>query len=306
VTTLASHGELRPLMFSIAYRMLGSATEAEDVVQDAFLRMHGVPSDDVDSPSSFAVKVTTRLAIDQLRSARVRRERYVGPWLPEPLITTGEGDDPAARTELRDTLSTAFLLLLEVLSPVERAVFLLRDVFGYDFVQIAAIVGKSESNCRQILSRARRHVKERRPRFDASAEQRAAITRRFLAACADGDLEALERLLADDIVFNGDGGGKVPAIQAPIRGRLQVARFVLGLIRLNDKIGARLEPVDVGGQSAVRAVDAEGRLLGVLTFDVADGAITALHNQINPDKLRHLGGVGDLTALLGTAKPPAP
>ncbi|HEU0041000.1 MAG TPA: RNA polymerase sigma-70 factor [Jiangellaceae bacterium] len=297
--TLASHDDLRPLMFSIAYRMLGSVSEAEDIVQDAYLRLHSVGADEVDSPSSYAATVTTRLAIDHLRSARVRRESYVGPWLPEPLLATGPSDDPAARTEQRDTLSTAFLVLLETLSPIERAVFLLRDVFGYEFAEISTIVAKSESNCRQILSRARRRIEERRPRFEADPAQRDELARRFLLACTTGDLAGLEQLLADDVVFIGDGGGKAPAIVRPMYGRVQVARFVLGLFRQAERFGATVEPVHVGGHPAAEVLDSDGRILAVLSIDVLDGRIRGLSNVINPDKLGHLGPVGDITTLLG-------
>jgi len=290
MTDLASrYGELRPLVFSVAYRMLGSVAEAEDVAQEAFLRMHR-EAGRIDSAEAFAVTVTTRLAIDQLRSARVRRERYVGTWLPEPLLTGGADTDPAARAETAETLSTAFLVVLESLSPTERAVFLLREVFQYDYEQVASIVGKSSTNCRQILARARAHIDARRPRFEVSPARREALAERFFAACRDGDLAGLERLLADDVVFYGDGGGKAPAVSKPVSGRVRVARFVLGLMRQAAANGLRVEEVPVNGQPGARVLDGDGEVLAVLSLQVADGQIQTLHNVLNPDKLRHLRG----------------
>ncbi|HEX5993807.1 MAG TPA: RNA polymerase sigma-70 factor [Jiangellales bacterium] len=283
------HDELRPLMFSIAYRMLGSVTEAEDVVQEAFARLVGPAALQARSPEALASTVTTRLAIDHLRSARVRRERYVGAWLPEPLITTDELADPAHRIELDETVSMAFLVLLENLTPVERAVFLLRDVFDYDYAQVAEIVGKSETNCRQILSRARQRIEERRPRFEASRDRRDELARQFLAACETGDTTALERLLANDVVFYGDGGGKVAAVAQPVVGGLRVARFMLAIASQVAAAGGRFEPVEVNGQPGARLVDGEGRLGAVLELTIVDGHIRELRNILNPDKLGHLG-----------------
>lgn len=287
-------------MFSIAYRMLGSVAEAEDIVQDAFLRMHRSADVDVASPAAYATTVTTRLAIDQLRSARVRRETYVGSWLPEPLLTTADEADPAARAEAADTLSMAFLVLLESLSPVERAVFLLREVFGYGYERIADVVEKSEQNCRQIFVRARARVDERRPRFETSRPKRDELARRFFAACESGDTEALERLLADDVVFYSDGGGKAPAVRRPIQGRVQVGRFVIALFRQTAPLELRVETLEVNGQPGVRVMDSSGRLLCVLALDIADGQVQALRNVLNPDKLHHLGPVGDLGYLLAS------
>jgi RNA polymerase sigma-70 factor (TIGR02957 family) len=291
VTDVATrYDELRPLMFSIAYRMLGSVTEAEDITQEAFLRIYRTEEsgESVESPEAFAVTVTTRLAIDQLRSARVRRERYVGTWLPEPWLTAGDDSDPAVRAEARDTLSTAFLVLLESLSPIERAVFLLREVFGYDYEQVAKIVDRSPVNCRQILVRAKAHLDGQRPRFEASAERRDALAEQFLAAARDGDLAGLERLLADDVVFYGDGGGKAPAVTKPVRGRVQVARFMAGIMRASLRYGVRLEPVLVNGQPGARGVDPDGNVVSVLSVQIADGMVRSLQNVLNPDKLRHL------------------
>lgn len=297
------HDELRPLMFSIAYRMLGSVSEAEDVVQEAFLRLHQAQPDALDSAEAYASTVTTRLAIDHLRSARVRREQYVGTWLPEPLLTTDDEADPAWRAERDDTLSMAFLVLLETLTPVERAVFLLRDVLGYDYARIAEIVDKSEANCRQILGRARRHVDERRPRFEASRRRRDELANRFLAASRAGEIEALEQLLADDVTFYADGGGKAPAIAVPATGRTRVARFILGLVRQLETLEGRLEPVEVNGQPGVRLVDPDGRLGAVLELTITDdGLIAELRNVLNPDKLRHLGSLTDPSLLPGSGR----
>ena len=232
-------------MFSIAYRMLGSVSEAEDVVQDAFLRMHRTVQDGtlIESPEAYATTVTTRLAIDALRSARKRREQYVGPWLPEPLLTSNpllaRDDDPAAWVELTETLSTAFLVVLETLSPVERAVFLLRDVFGYGYDEVAVVVERTEANCRQLMARARRSLDAGRPRFDPSPELRDELARRFFAACADGDVESLEHLLAEDVMFYGDG--KAPAVRKPINGLVQVARFLANLGTQGRRMAASLE-----------------------------------------------------------------
>jgi RNA polymerase sigma-70 factor (ECF subfamily) len=294
----AAHDRLRPLMFSIAYRMLGSVAEAEDVVQEAFLRLHRSAQDghDVANLEAYATTVTTRLAIDTLRSARVRREEYVGPWLPEPIVS--DDADPAHRIELDETVSTAFLVLLEALSPVERAVFVLREVIGYDYAEIAAVVGKSEANCRQILARARKRIDDGTPRFDASREQRDRLAEQFLAAVGGGDMAGLERVLADDVVLVADGGGRAPAIQRPMVGALAVARFLLGLVRRGEGLGIGLDLVEANGQPSLRIRTAEGALLGLMSIDVADGRVVRLHNVLNPDKLGHLGPVGDLTALL--------
>src|SRR5215212_8251180 len=217
--------ELRPASFAIAYRMLGSVSEAEDVVQEALLRVHQAldAGEQIASPRAFVATVTTRLAINELRSARARRERYVGDWLPEPIITD-DLEDPARQAEMADSLSLAMLVLLESLSPEQRAVLLLHDVFGYGYPEITAIVGKSEDNVRQLATRARRHVKQRRPRFQTMREQHDELARRFFAAAEQGDLAGLEALLAHDVELTGDGGGKVPALARSLRGRNRVAR----------------------------------------------------------------------------------
>jgi RNA polymerase sigma-70 factor, ECF subfamily len=281
-----TNDDLRPLMLSIAYRMVGSFSEAEDLVQEAFVRMHEA-GDDVQSPKAYLSTVTTRLAIDHLRSARVRREQYVGTWLPEPLLAD-PAPDAAAHAETADTLSLALLVVLETLSPVERAVFLLRDVFDYGYAEIAEIVGKSEENCRQLAVRARRHVQERTPRFEPSPEQRDELARRFFAAVLDGDTDRLVALLAEDVAVYGDGGGKAPAILKPLHGRDKVARFVLGLGRLAGRDGIALQPADVNGQPGALAVGPDGSLLSVLSLDIVDGEIVTLRSVVNPEKIAHI------------------
>jgi RNA polymerase sigma-70 factor (TIGR02957 family) len=291
--------ELRPGAFAIAYRMLGSVSEAEDVVQEAFLRLHRTlrEGERLESPRAYLSTVVTRLCIDQLRSARARRERYVGEWLPEPLLASDEAD-PARHAEVADSLSLAFLVLLERLSPEQRAAFLLREVFDYPYEEIAGIVGTSEDNARQLVTRARRHVQEGRPRFEASRERREALARRFFAAAVDGELEALEELLAHDVVLHGDGGGKAPALAHPVHGRAKVARTLLAWFRAAARIGGvTLQAAVVNGQPGALLLDPEGRLVTVLALDVADGQVQAIRSIVNPDKLRHLGPTADLGEL---------
>jgi RNA polymerase sigma-70 factor (TIGR02957 family) len=291
--------ELRPAAFAIAYRMLGSVSEAEDVVQEAFLRLHRMlrEGERVESPRAYLATVVTRLCIDQLRSARARRERYVGEWLPEPLLASDEAD-PARHAEVADSLSLAFLVLLESLSPEQRAAYLLREVFDYPYDQIARIVGKSEDNTRQLVTRARRQVQERRPRFEASRERREVLARRFFAAAVDGELEALEELLAHDVVLHGDGGGKAPALAHPVHGRAKVARTLLAWFRAAARIGGiSLQAAEVNGQPGALLADPEGRLVTVLSVDVADGQVQAIRSIVNPDKLRHLGPTANLGEL---------
>lgn len=290
-------GELRPLMFSIGYRMLGSVTEAEDVVQEAFLRLHASAPDGVRSPEAYAVTVTTRLAIDALRSARHRREQYVGAWLPEPLVASEEAN-PARQIEMDETVSVAFLVLLERLSPVERAVFLLREVFGYQYSEVAAVTGRGEATCRQVFRRARQHIQHGRIRFQVSAADRDRLAGRFFAAARDGDLAGLEAVLAEDVVFYGDGGGRAPAVRKPVRGPGQVARFILGLAGQASRLGFRLDSMAVNGQPGAMVSSPDRGILAVLSLEIRDDRITAIYNQINPGKLGHLGTVGDLTALL--------
>jgi RNA polymerase sigma-70 factor (TIGR02957 family) len=295
--------ELRPASFAIAYRMLGSVAEAEDVVQEALLRVHRAleAGERIESPRAFVATVTTRLAIDSLRSARVRREQYVGEWLPEPIVTDGP-DDPARQAEMADSLSLAMLVLLESLSPEQRAVLLLHDVFDYGYDEIAGIVGKSEVNVRQLASRARTHVEQGRPRFQTSREQREALARRFFAAVQDGDVAGLEALLAHDVVLTGDGGGKVPALARRLRGRGRVARALQNWIRVGARIpGASIQPVEINGTPGALLLDGDGRLVGVWALEIAGGEIVALNSIVNPDKLAHLGPVADTRALLRLA-----
>jgi RNA polymerase sigma-70 factor (ECF subfamily) len=276
--------------------MLGSVSEAEDVVQEAFLRLHRMlrEGERVESPRAYLATVVTRLCIDQLRSARARRERYVGEWLPEPLLASDEAD-PARHAEVADSLSLAFLVLLESLSPEQRAAFLLREVFDYPYDQIARIVGKSEDNTRQLVTRARRQLQEGRPRFEASRERREVLARRFFAAAVDGELEALEELLAHDVVLHGDGGGKAPALAHPVHGRAKVARTLLAWFRAAARIGGvSLQAAEVNGQPGALLLDPEGRLVTVLSVDVADGQVQAIRSIVNPDKLRHLGPTANL------------
>lgn len=297
--------ELRPAAFAIAYRMLGSVSEAEDVVQEALLRVHQAldAGEQIASPRAFVATVTTRLAINELRSARARRERYVGEWLPEPIITDSH-DDPAWHAETADSLSLAMLVLLESLSPEQRAVLLLRDVFDYEYPEITAIVGKSEDNVRQLASRARRHVKERRPRFHTTREQHDELARRFFAAVEHGDLAGLEALLAHDVKLTGDGGGKVPALARALRGRDRVARTLIkGIRQFTRRLpGASLRPVEVNGGPGALVLDGQQQLIGVVALDIADGQITSISSIVNPDKLAHLGPVADLTSLLRAAR----
>jgi RNA polymerase sigma-70 factor (TIGR02957 family) len=298
--------EFRPLMFSIAYRMTGSVSDAEDIVQEAFLRLTRVLHDgtEISSPKAYLATATTRLAISHLQSARVRRESYVGAWLPEPLVASTE-PDPAERAEMSDSLSMAFLILLESLSPAERAVFLLHEVFGYDYREIARITGKSEANCRQILTRARHHVDEGKPRFDASRAQREEVARRFFAAASGGDMNALLEMLAPDVTVTGDGGGKAWASARPVHGQQQVARFMLGLARRSPKMGARIDLAWVNGQPGAVTYDPQDRIINVFALDVADGLVQAVHSVVNPDKLQHLGPVSDV-ALRGPRDLPCP
>src|SRR5712691_6029600 len=290
----ADYAEFRPLMFSIAYRMTGSISDAEDIVQEAFLRLTRVLRDGtiIDSPKAYLATATTRMAISHLRSARVRRESYVGAWLPEPLVADTE-PGPAERAEMSDSLSMAFLVLLESLTPTERAVFLLHEVFGYDYKEIAEITGKSEPNCRQILVRARHHVDDGKPRFEASRKQRDEVARRFFAAAAGGDMADLLELLAPDVVAIGDGGGKAWASVRPVHGAQQVARFVAGLFRRGEKMGAYAVPTWVNGQPGAVTHDAEGRVLNVFALDIANGMVQAIRPVVNPDKLHHLGPISD-------------
>jgi RNA polymerase sigma-70 factor (ECF subfamily) len=282
----AVYEHLRPLLFSIAYRMVGSASEAEDIVQEAFLRYHRetTAGTEIDSPKKWLSTVTTRLAINYVQSARVRRESYVGTWLPEPLITDTESDG-ARHAETADSLSLAFLVLLESLGPVERAVFLLREVFDYGYDEIAVIVGKSEDNCRQIALRARRQIEGKKPRFEASRKKRDELSRRFFGAVMAGDTEGLIQMLAADVVAYGDGGGKARALPRPVHGRDKVARLFL---RARGIEVASLRHVEVNGQPGALLLDQTERPVVVLSLDIVDGLVQTVRAVSNPDKLRHL------------------
>jgi len=299
--------ELRPVAFAVAYRMLGSVSEAEDVIQEALLRVHQALEDgeEIASPRAFVTTVTTRLTINELRSARARRERYFGEWLPEPIITDGQ-DDPARHAETADSLSVAMLVLLESLSPEQRAVLLLHDVFDYEFGEIAAIVGKSEAAARQLASRARKHVEEGRPRFRTTREHQAELAARFFAAAEQGDLPGLEALLASDVELTGDGGGNVPALAQSLRGRSRVAHMLITWLRRGTRIPGSLRFVEVNGGPGALYLDEQQRLIGVLALDIADGEITRISSIVNPDKLTHLGPVGDFASLVKSAHDSTP
>jgi RNA polymerase sigma-70 factor (ECF subfamily) len=280
--------DLRPYAFAIAYRMLGSVSEAEDVVQDAFVRLAQAGDEHIGSHKAFVATVTTRLAIDELRSARARRESYFGPWLPEPLLDDGTQDvDTVAETA--DSLTMAFLVVLETLTPLERAAFLLHDVFGYDYGEIAAIVGKSEANCRQLASRARRRIHDDKPRFEASREQRDRLAARFFAACQGRDMDGLVELLAADAALYGDGGTKGTGVNRPIYGRDNVVRFLDAWFRQGARLGVQAEFVTINGQPGAKFLDLQGRLINVISVDIADGTVQTIRSVINPDKLTHLG-----------------
>jgi RNA polymerase sigma-70 factor (ECF subfamily) len=292
--------DLRPRTFAVAYRMLGSVSEAEDIVQEALLKVHSAieRGEEISSPRAYAATIATRLAIDELRSARARRETYVGEWLPEP-VADSPADDPAQHAELADSLSLAFLVVLESLTPEQRASFLLHDVFDYDYGKVAEIVGTSEDNARQLASRARRQVQEGTPRFDASAEQRDELATSFFAAAENGDFDELEALLAEDVELHGDGGGKVPAIRHPVFGRAKVAQMLRNWFGLMGRIeGLGLRRVTVNGQPGAEFVDEDGKLIGVFALDIADGQIQTMRSIVNPEKLAHLGPVADTGVLL--------
>ncbi|WP_426594024.1 RNA polymerase sigma-70 factor [Cellulomonas sp. McL0617] len=291
--------ELRPLLFAIAYRILGSVSEAEDAVQDAWLRFESTATEPV-STKAFLSAVVTRISIDVLRSARVRREQYVGTWLPEPLVSDPY-DDPARAAELADSVSTAALLLLERLTPLERAVFVLRDVFGYDYPSIASIVGRSEPACRQLAGRARRHMDAGRPRFDADRREREELAARFFDAMREGDVDGLRELLAADVQMIGDGGGKAPQWGTGIYGADNVARVLAANGPLFVHVGVTVELREVNGQPGAVLRDRDGRVVNTLTLDVLGGRIQAIRSVLNPDKLGHVGPVADGFALMREA-----
>jgi RNA polymerase sigma-70 factor, ECF subfamily len=286
---------LRPLLFSIAYRILGSVTEAEDAVQETWLRFESSPTP-VKSAKAFLSAVVTRLSIDVLRSARVQREEYIGEWFPEPLLTDPY-EDPERSAELADSVSMAALLLLERLSPLERAVFVLRDVFAYDFEEIASVVGRSEAACRKLAERARRHMEAGRPRFDADRSEREALAARFFDALHKGDVDGLRNLLASDVVLVGDGGGKAPQFARAITGADEVTRMFSSVFARLFEIDVRFEPREMNGQPGAIFRDRDDKVLYTLLLDVVDGRIQTIRAVLNPEKLGHLGPVGDAWAI---------
>ena len=297
-----THEDLRPPLFSLAYRMVGTVSDAEDLVQEAFLRLHREETEgmEIESPKAFLTTVVTRLAIDHLRSARVRREEYVGEWLPEPLLAD-PAPGPAEHAELSDSLSLAFLVLLESLAPLERAVFLLHDVFGYSYAEIGEVVGKSEANCRQIALRARRAVDERRPRFDPPDEERRRVAEQFFKALT-GDPADIAAVLAEDVVLHGDGGGKAPAIARPLVGADRVGRAFANWAKQGLRLAAQVEMRTVNGQPGAVLRTSDGLVLGVVALDIVDGRVQEIRNVVNPDKLGHLGPVADVNALLRASR----
>ncbi|BFV58520.1 RNA polymerase sigma-70 factor [Kitasatospora sp. CMC57] len=295
VSKVEEFEELRPLLFSIAYRILGSVSEAEDAVQESWLRFDGsatVPT----STKAFLSAAVTRISIDVLRSARVRREAYVGPWFPEPLLSDPY-QDPARAAELADSVSMAALLLLERLSPLERAVFLLREVFGFGYDEVAAAVGRSEAACRQLLVRARRHMEAGRPRFDADRRERQELAARFFDALREGDVVGLRDLLAADVSMVGDGGGKTPQLARAVVGAENVARLLAAVFPWLARIDVTFEPHLVNGQPGAVFRDREGKVLQALALDALDGQVLAIRLVLNPDKLGHLGPVADAWAV---------
>jgi RNA polymerase sigma-70 factor, ECF subfamily len=274
--------DLRPLMLSIAYRMVGSFSEAEDLVQDAYERL--AREEHVESPKAWLSTVVTRLSIDYLRSARVRREQYPGTWLPEPVLA-----DPAPDAAIRsESLSMAVLVLLESLTPVERAVFVLREAFDYGYDEIAEIIGKSEDNCRQLAVRARRHVDERRPRFEPSREQRDELMKRFVAALQKGETEPLVALLAEDAAFYGDGGGKAPSLPRPLHGRDRLAPVLAGFGRVAMRGDYTIRVAAINGDPGLLGFDADGALIAAMAFEISDGVVWAIRSIVNPEKLAHI------------------
>ena len=282
---------LRPLLFSIAYRLLGSVGEAEDAVQETWLRWQASPTEPA-SAKSFLAAVVTRISIDVLRSARVRREQYVGPWFPEPLLTDPY-QDPERAAELADSVSMAALLLLERLSPLERAVFVLREVFAFGYPEIAAAVGRSEPACHQLATRARRHMEQGRPRFEADQRERDVLAERFLDAFREGDVDGLRELLAADVLLVGDSGGKAPQWRPSFAGAENVIRVLATLVPPFVSIGGVVEAHEVNGQPGAIFRDPDGRILNTVSLDILDGRIQTIRTVSNPDKLTHLGDVGD-------------
>jgi RNA polymerase sigma-70 factor (ECF subfamily) len=296
VTRAEEFEELRPLLFSIAYRILGSVSEAEDAVQETWLRYQPSPTEPV-SAKAFLSAVVTRISINVLRSARVRREEYAGPWFPEPLLDDPY-QDPAQSAELADSVSMAALLLLERLSPLERAVFVLREVFAFDFAEIASAVGRSEAACRQLAVRARRHMDTGRPRFEAGRKEREELAGRFFGAFREGDVDGLRALLAADVQLVGDSGGKAPQWAEQFIGAENVARVLAALVPPFLRIGGVVEPHEVNGQPGAIFRDRDGKVVNTWALDILDGQIQTIRSVINPDKLGHVGPVADAWAVL--------
>lgn len=272
--------QFHPLLFSIAYRMLGSAMDAEDIVQESFLRWQAADTQAVDSPKAFLTTIVTRLCIDQWRSASRQREEYIGPWLPEPILTEPFNDP----TPMADSLSIAFMTLLESLSPIERAVYLLREVFDYDYAEVARIVDRNEANCRQMVKRAKDHLAAQRPRFEAQPEEHTRLLMAFAEACTSGDMNGLVALLSEDVVAFSDGGGKVTAARNPIYGPDKVARFVMSTFAKRP-IHFAVEARPVNGQPAFVCYDNRQPFL-IQTIEVANGQIQRIYLILNPDKLQ--------------------
>ncbi|MFF4706356.1 RNA polymerase sigma-70 factor [Streptomyces sp. NPDC001288] len=289
--------ELRPLLFSIAYRILGSVSEAEDAAPETWLRYQAAPAA---SARAFLSTVVTRISIDVLRSARVRREEYAGPWLPEPLLTDPYGD-PARSAELADSVSMAALLLLERLTPLERAVFVLREVFAFGLPEIAAAVGRSEAACHQLAVRARRHMAAGRVRFDADREERERLAERFFGAFREGDVDGLADLLAADVRLVGDSGGKAPQVRPVVLGAANVLRVLASFVPLVAGNGGVAEPRQVNGRPGSVLRDRHGQVLSTWALDVVDGRIQTIRAVNNPDKLGHVGPVADAWEALRTA-----
>ena len=292
--------ELRPMLFAIAYRLLGSVAEAEDAVQESWLRYEASPTQPI-SPKAYLSAVVTRISIDVLRSARVRRETYVGEWFPEPLLDDPY-EDPQRSAELADSVSMAALLLLERLTPLERAVFVLREVFAFPYPEVAAAVGRSEAACRQLAARARRHVDLGRPRFDADRRERDELAARFFDALRDGDIDGLRELLAADVQMVGDGGGKAPAFARAVVGAENVARVLATAFPAMAAIEATVERREVNGQPGAVLRDSSDRVIGTMSLDVLDGRIQTIRSVANPDKLAHVGPVADAWAVARAMK----
>ncbi|WP_308313435.1 RNA polymerase sigma factor SigJ [Streptomyces sp. G1] len=309
-TDVADAVAYRPLLFSIAYGMTGSVGDAEDIVQDAFLgltKAHRAGTE-IAAPKAYLTTSVTRLGINHLSSARVRRETYVGEWLPEPVVVSGERPGPVEHAELADSLSMAFLVLLEALSPVERAVFMLREVFGYEYPQVARSTGKSEANCRQIFARARKRIAaggwaeeagpaDGGPPPPARRAEGEELARTFFEAAAGGEMDALLDMLAPDVVYHGDGGGKARAVAKSVTEPHRVGQLLVGGLRRLRSLGASLRPALINGRPGALIVDAEGRVASVVELDIADGVVRAVHTVSNPDKLGHLGPVSDIGRL---------